>query len=184
MNLQPLTPEQLEKEGKQAYKDEMYPEAARAFLAAAEGFAGRGESLKSAEMQNNASVALLQNGEAQAALDAVAETPQLFAAANDQERQAMALGNRAAALEALERYPEAQQNYLESADLLKELGNHELRASVMQSISRLQMRTGRYLDAVVSMQAGLDSIPKPNARQRLAKKLLNLPFRLLNRSNQ
>ena len=55
--------------------------------------------LQAAENLNNCSVAFLQAGKAEAAYQAVADTPQFSKNAGDIRRQAMALGNRAAALE-------------------------------------------------------------------------------------
>ena len=174
-----ISPEHLEEEGKRAYAEERFEDAINAFKAAVEGFAAKNEPVKAAEMQNNLSVIHLQAGDADEALAAVGDTPVFFEAANEPLKRAMAIGNQAAALEALEKYAEAEEHYRTCAVLLKELGENELRATVMQSISRLQMRTGRYLEAVSSMQSRLDQIQKPSARQRFLKKLLDLPFKLM-----
>jgi tetratricopeptide (TPR) repeat protein len=178
---QPLTPEELNQEGKTAYEREEFEQAARAFEAAERGYAAAGDSLNAAEMANNRSVALLQGGDAQGALDAVGTTPEIFAQAQDTRRHAMSLGNKAAALAGLGNREEAEKLYWESARMLNEIGDTELRASVLQAISRLQMRSGRYMEAMASMQSGLDQVEKPNWIQRLLKKLLQIPTRMLNR---
>jgi len=179
---QTLSPEQLNEEGKAAYEREEYLEAAKAFEAAAKGFISSGDILAAAEADNNRSVTLLQAGEAESALEAVGNTPETFADANDMRRQAMALGNKAAALAALNRREDAEKAYWESARLLEEVGDTELRASVMNAISRLQMRSGRYLEAITSMQSGLDKTDKLSITQRILKKLLQILGRLLNKS--
>src|SRR5512140_1642332 len=98
-----IEPAELAERGKRAFADKKFEEAAEYFKQAAEGFTqGRAGTL-AAEMKNNLSVALLQAGSAQEALDAVLGTDEIFAGANDIKRQAMALGNQAAALEALKR---------------------------------------------------------------------------------
>lgn len=173
--------DQYAKGGKQAYQRKDYSAAARAFQSAAQAFAALGDELGAAEMANNQSVALLQNGEAQAAFDAVAGTEQIFAREGDVLRRAMALGNAAAALEALERLEESLELYNQCADLLKEIGETQVRADVMQSISGLQLRLGRRLQAIATMQAGLDGLEKPSLKQRVARKLLETPFKLMNR---
>lgn len=178
---QPLTPEQLSKEGKTAYEREEYEQAARAFQAAEHGYATVGDMLNAAEMANNRSVTLLQSGNTQAALDAVGNTSEVFAQAKDTRRHAMALGNKAAALAGLGNREEAEKLYWESARLLNEVGEKELRASVLQAISRLQMRSGRYMEAVASMQSGLEQVEKPSWIQRFLKKLLQIPSRIMNR---
>lgn len=176
------TPQQLTKSGKAAYQAGDYSDAAELFEAAAKGFAAQEEHLLAAEMSNNQSVALLQAGEAQAALDAVSGTADVFSAAADIRRQAMAVGNAAAALDALGQLDQAEQAYQLSAELLAEIGADKLRANVMQSLSQLQLRTGRQLEALASMQSGVENIKRPSLPQRLLKKLLKVPFKLLNRS--
>lgn len=178
---QPLTPEKLQQEGKTAYEREEYEEAVRAFEAAERGYAAAGDPLNAAEMANNRSVTLLQMGDAQGALNAVGNTPDIFAEAKDTRRHAMALGNKAAALAELGNREEAEKLYWESAKLLNEIGETALRASVLQAISRLQMRSGRMMEAVASMQSGLDQVEKPSFTQRMLKKLLQVPIKMLNR---
>lgn len=179
---QTLSPEQLNEEGKAAYEREEYLEAAEAFEAASKGFVTSGDILAAAEADNNRSVTLLQAGEAESALEAVGNTPEIFAEANDTRRHAMALGNKAAALAALNRREDAEKIYWKSARLLEEVGDTELRASVMNAISRLQMRSGRLMEAMTSMQSGLEKTDNLNIIQRILKKLLQILGRLLNKS--
>jgi hypothetical protein len=133
-------------------------------------------------MANNRSVALLQAGDAPAALQAVEGTDITFARAGDQRRQAMALGNRAAALETLGRSGEAIAVYEQAADLFLQIGEHDLRSSVLKSISNLQLLGGRPLESIGMAQAGLSEIEKPNIVQRFLKKFIQIPLRWLLRS--
>jgi tetratricopeptide (TPR) repeat protein len=96
-------------------------------------------------------------------------------------RQGLALGNLAAALEANGRLEEAVELYQQSADVLKQAGEDQLRANVMQSLSAVQLRTGRQLEALASMSAGLEDIKHPNPKQSILKRLLRIPFRMLDR---
>ena len=178
---QTRTPHQLYLEGQSAYRAKSFTSAAQYFVAAEIGYRAAGNELLAAEMANNASVAHLQAGDAQSAFLAVVGTEAIFTTAGDQHKAAMALGNQGAALEDLGDLELAAQNYTQSAELLKELGEHDLRASVLQSLSALQLRTGRSLQALATMQAGVDNLEKPNLKQRLLKRLLKVPFRLLNR---
>jgi tetratricopeptide (TPR) repeat protein len=176
------TPEELAASGQAAYRSGDYQAASQAYEAAARGYAVRGDQVVAAEMANNQCVALLQLEDAQAALIAVRDTPSVFETAGDSRRQAMAYGNLGAALEALDRLEEAETAYQRSADLFAQLGEGDLRADVLQSLSKLQLRTGRQLQALATMQAGVDGIERPSVRQRLLKKLLNTPFNLFKRS--
>ncbi len=174
---------QLISQGKSAYQQGDFIAAARAFDAAGDSYSVSGDELNAAEMRNNSSVAYLQAGEAQAALVAVEGTPAIFATAGDLRRQGMALGNLAAALEAMNRLEEATKAYLQSAELLESIGEKDLRAYVMKSLSALQLRSGRHIEALSTMQAGLDGIEHPKPQQRLLKRLLNVPFKFLGKSS-
>jgi tetratricopeptide (TPR) repeat protein len=179
MSEQALNPTQMAAEAKAAYDRGEYESAASIYQAAVQAYQAVGEPLMAAEMVNNSSVAWLQSGAAEKALEVVVGTDAVFAEAGDIRRQAMALGNRASALEALKRLDEAMALYQQSADLLQQAGLGELRAYVMQAISKIQFRTGRQFEALASMQAGLEGIPNPSLKQRFLRRLLRLPLRNL-----
>jgi len=179
-----LTPEQLEQDGKNAYQIEDFNAALKAFEAAEISYQTQGNHIKAAEMANNRSVTLLQAGDPEGAIKAVEGTIQVFAEAKDLKRQAMAIGNHASAVEALGNKEQAEDLYWESANLLKSIGEMDLHASVLQSISKLQLRSGRYMEAIASMQSGLEDVEKPTFRQRMVKKLLQVPMNLVNRSEK
>ena len=176
-----LSQEQLAKEGRDYFQKGDFMTAARSFEAAAQGYRQNGDELAAAEMANNQSVALLQAKEPEQALHAVIGTEKVFEQAGDIQRQALAIGNQATALEALKRLNEAMEAYEKCADLLQEVGDTENRLSVMQSISALQLRSGRQLEALATMQGGLNGIKHPSPKQRMLKKLLQIPFKYLNR---
>ncbi len=178
-----LSPKQITKEAQSAYKVGNYAAAAQSFEAARQGYLSANEIVMAAEMANNCSVALLQGGDKEGALRAVEGTEKIFFEAGDRKLQAMALGNQAAALEELGRLAEAEQAYWKSAEILKEIGEKELRLSVMQSISALQLRTGRQLQAVASMHAGVANIEKPTPKQRFLKRILEIPMQMLNKQS-
>lgn len=174
-----LTPTQLEKEGQVAYQQQEYAAAAESFSAAEEGYRAKGEQHKAAQMANNRSVALLQAGEHQAALDAVSETIAVFRGAGDRYHQAMAMGNRAAALEALGQFEAAIADYEDAADKFDQIGENDLRLDVLKSLSALQLRRGKTIQALNTMQSGLANLEKPTFKQRVLKKISTLPSRLL-----
>ena len=178
-----LTPAQIAENGKTQYQREDYAQAAELFGLAAVGFTTAGESLNAAEMANNRSVALLRHGNAEAALEAVGETDRVFAGAGDTKRQAMALGNRAAALAGLGRAADAEEAYWESARLLGEIGERDLRASVLQAISKLQLKEGRYTEALASMDSGLEGVQRLSFSKRLVRRLIKIPMKMLGRGS-
>ncbi|HSF82030.1 MAG TPA: hypothetical protein VLA49_12390 [Anaerolineales bacterium] len=179
---EPMSPNQLLAEAKKAYEMGNFVESAHTFEAAAQAFTSSGDELMASEMRNNSSVAFLQAGEAESALQAVEGTAAIFANAGDIRRQGMALGNLGAALEAVNLLDESVEAYMQSADLLKQAGDTDLRLHVMRSISALQLRTGRQIEALATMQAGLEDVDKPSPKQRFLKRLLDIPSRLMNKS--
>ena len=104
-----IVPLTLAEDGKKEYGKGNYKAAAGLFSQAAQAYASTGNVLDAAEMRNNESVALLQAGNAGEALQAVEGTEQVFLQAGDLKRQGIAIGNRAAALEGLKKWKEAQE---------------------------------------------------------------------------
>lgn len=89
----------------------------------------------------------------------------------------MALANRGAALEGLKRREEAIRDYEESAEILDQAGEVNLRADVMRSIASIRMTEGKVTDAIMSMQDGMYPIKKPTFKQWLLKKLVFFRWR-------
>jgi tetratricopeptide (TPR) repeat protein len=168
-------------QAKAAYEAEDFDEAAKWYERAAGEYTLQADVLNAAEMQNNRSVSLLRSGSPQAAYQASKGTEIVFANARDVHRQAMALGNQAAALEALKKDDDAIQLYKESNELLKQINEPDLRLYVLQSLSGLYLRKRQFLQAMAAMQAALDLKDHLSIRERLLKKLLQIVFSLLGR---
>ena len=167
--MEALTPQQLAGEGHAEYNKGEYFSAAGLYKAATDGFSWIGDELSAAEMANNCSVAYLKGGDAISALEAVSGTDQIFAISGDVKRQAMAIGNRAAALEGINQLDDAITEYQHSAELFNQIGEYEMRAYVCQSISSVLMKRGKYLEAYGIMRAGVMSVNEPNLTQRILK---------------
>lgn len=170
-----MTPSELQKlteEGKQAFEAGQYEPAVSKFEAASDGYASLNDKVNAAEMKNNVSVALLKLGRGQAALDAALGTDQVFAQANDLKRQGMALGNQAAALEALKRWDEALAAYDRSAEVLAQAGEGDLRSLVLKSAAAVKLRRGKVSESAFKMIGSLEAKDKPSIFERLLKSLL------------
>jgi len=170
-----MTPEEIETIKQQAVKD--YNK--RNFDAALEGFHtclafydSSGDELLSAEMRNNISVTLLGNKAAQEALEIVKGTDEIFATHGERKRQAMALANTAAALEALGQKEEALALYEQTLDIFKEVGEKSMRANILRRISDLQIKTRRGFQAIASMEAALDQDEKHSVKDSVFKTAL------------
>lgn len=164
-----LEPAQIADQGKQAFESKKFSEAAELFRQAAEGFTAGKSVLMAAEMMNNMSVALLQAGRAQEALNAALGTDQIFAEAKDIKRQGMAVGNQAAALEGLNRYDEAIAAFERSAELFAQAGEGDLRSMVMKSAAAIKLKTGKITDSAFKMMGSLDVKENPSFFERILK---------------
>ncbi|HVP20449.1 MAG TPA: hypothetical protein VMS73_01165 [Anaerolineaceae bacterium] len=173
--------DQLIEQARSAYNDEDYTQAAELFMSIETRYSAAGDALAAAEMANNRSVALLKANDPAAALNAVEGTDKVFEAAGDVRRQAMAIANKAAALESLKKYPDALQFYEQSSELLKQIGDGELRAYVLKCISAIQLRQGKQFEAIATMQASLDNKPSPGLKDRFMKRLIEQVFNLMRR---
>lgn len=181
MNTETLGPEEVGERALQAYQDERLDNAAAGFRDAMEAFSGRGDHLQAAEMANNLCVVLLKMDDPGGALAAVEGTPEVFAAHGNDQRTAMAYGNLASALEAGGDFEGAQQAYRKAVDLFAEIGDTDSRAHTLKALSQMQLRKGQTMEAVASMQAGLEGQTSLNFWQRLLRRILRLPYRLLGR---
>lgn len=162
-------PTDLAEQGKRAFEEKKFDEAARLFDEAAQGYTADRGGANAAEMRNNMSVALLQAGKAQHALDAADGTDRVFADEKDSRRQAMALGNQAAALETLGRRDEAITKYEQAAELFRAAGEGDMRAMVMKSAAALKLKQGKVSDSAFKMMGALEAKDKPSFFERILR---------------
>lgn len=169
-----MTPEpaQLDAQGKRAFENKNFSEAAALFEQAAKGYTLGRAGLLAAEMMNNASVAHLQAGNAQKAFEAAQDTDKVFAGANDIKKQAMALGNQAAALEELDKHDEAIAKYEQSANLFNQIGEGDLSAMVLKSSAAIKLKTGKITESAFRMIGSLEAKKNPSFFERILKFLL------------
>jgi len=171
------TPSEIQKlsqDGKSAFEAGNYESAVSAFESAAGAYAALGDEANSAEMKNNLSVALLKMGNAQQALQACLGTEAAFERLHVLKRQGMALGNQAAALEALKRFDEALAAYERSAQLFAEAGEGDLRSMVLKSAAGIKLKGGKVSESAFKMIGSLEAKDKPSLFDRILKFLLRL----------
>jgi tetratricopeptide (TPR) repeat protein len=171
----------LEQQAMAAYEDGKWPAAADLFAEARDAFAREGNDLKAAEMSNNLCVALLQSKRHKEAIAAVEGTWDVFLAHRDDLRAAKAYGNYASAQEACGEWAAAEAAYAKAAKLLQKAGDEETRAQTLAALSRLQLRRGKPLQAVTSMQSGMEDSSRLSIGRRFLRWLLGLPSRFFHR---
>ncbi len=161
--------QKLSQTGKLAFEAGKYESAASTFESAVKSYAALGDQINAAEMKNNMSVALLQAGKAQEALDAALGTDEVFANIQDLKRQGIAVGNQAAALEALKRNEEALVAYERSAQLFADAGEGDMRALVLRSAAGIKLKKGKVAESAFKMIGSLEAKDKPSIFERILK---------------
>lgn len=167
-----VDPKTLAAEAAQAYQEGDFQNAARLFGEAASAFSAQGNPTQSAEMKNNQSVAFLQAGNPGASYQAASGTASVFAEVNDPRREGMAFGNEAAALQALGRAKDALETYRLAAEAFKRADEDQLRAAVMQAMAGIELKQGKIMAALLTMQMGLAGLKHPTLKQRILLALL------------
>ena len=171
--------EKLNVAAQAAFEHKNYPDAVRLYQQALGTINPVEMPAAHAEARNNLSVALLKGGNAQAALEQASGTEQIFSGIRDPQRQAIALGNIAAALVELQRHDEGLEKYQLSADLFKQNGNDEMRSYVLREISVLQMKRGKQVDSLFAMDAALASKKKLNWSESIIQSLMRIIRRMM-----
>ena len=174
------TATEIKVQGLDLFRRDQLPAAAEKFLEAAGLFEAEGQPLNAAEMLNNVCVVRLAEKDWDGALRAVLGTPELFQQNGQPLRQANALGNLAAAHDGAGHLDEAAALYEQAIDLYKELGDTENRAACWKALSGLQIRQDNKLQALASMQAGLNLSTDLSPKEKTLKGLLSQAFKLMN----
>ncbi|HSG43752.1 MAG TPA: hypothetical protein VLA72_11405 [Anaerolineales bacterium] len=171
-----LDPVALAEQGKDEYAKGNHASAADFFMQAAQAYKNAQDELNAAEMMNNQSVALLQAGKAQEALDATDGTEEIFQKAGDIKRQGIAVGNRAAALEGLKKVDEALEEYERAASLLEEAGEGDMHSVVRKAAANLNLKRGRVTAAQMDVYDSMRLVEKPSFTMRVMKLLKKIGF--------
>ncbi len=169
----------LAEEALQAYKRGAFEQAIDLFERAHTAYVEEGDILASAETANNLSVALGQVHRFQAALDVLEGTYQIFQDHDEQIKAAQSLGNIAAAYEGLGELEQAEAHYQQASRHFAQLNDPESERFTLQALSRVRLRQGRAIEAVSTMRGALETGTKNTWRNRLVRKILSLPSRIL-----
>jgi tetratricopeptide (TPR) repeat protein len=173
------SPTELKTQGLQLFQADRLAEAADKFLEAAQAFTAEGDKGAAAEMMNNVGVVRLAEKNWEAALTAVQGTPEVFHELGDQMREAQAMSNLANAHDGAGRLDDAARLYERAIDLFAELGETENRAACWKALSGVQIKQGKQLQAVASMQAGLKLSPKLSAKEKAYKSVLDQAMKMI-----
>ena len=169
-----VDPQSLSESADADFKRGNYQSAFYGYKQAADIYQESGDKLAFAEMANNACVASLQSGDPITALNIVKPTPMIFAEFGNIEKQGMAFGNIASAMEANGEYTEAYDHYKISADLLEEAGNNEFLAHVLYRLATLALKNRQFVQAAIFYQRYLATKENLTLKEKFVRFLLNL----------
>lgn len=175
----PISGSEAEKsviEAKSLFAKKKYDPALEKFQAAHKYFKTINNLPDAAEIANNIAVCYMMKKDAKSALQILEGTDLIFEQCGDRIRQALALGNQASAYEDLDNPDKALELYEKSSDLLEQTGEKENRAIVLKRISAIQLKHGRQLQALATMNTALQVEPSPSSREKSLKKVLNIFF--------
>lgn len=171
--------DQLEKSGVKAFHEGKPNEAITDFQEARSIFLENGDQARAAAMANNICVAYLELDRNTEALDFVRDTPQVLLDAGETQLAAQAFGNLGTALAATGDPASAEEAYFKAIELFNEIDARDNLTHTLKALSQLQLKQGRSLEAVSTMQQALETEPKSGIRDRLLRKLLKFPTRFL-----
>lgn len=165
--------EQIKQQAVKDYNKKNFQAAIQGFEACLRYFEEKGDELAVAEARNNLSVTYLGMKDAKSAYEEVVHSDEIFARFGDRKRQGMAIANTAAALEALDRKEEALALYEQTLVIFNEIGEKEMRASILRRVSDLQLKTKRGFQAIASMEAAYDQKEKKPLKDSFFKTILS-----------
>ena len=169
----------LAKRGEDLYRRAEYVAAAESFAQAAAAFKREGQPTKAAEMANNQAVTLLQVDRAEEAIKVLNGTAATFEAAGERRLAAQAHGNMGQAFAEAGQTDQARLHYQQAMELFQQLGDKENLQHTAKALSRLQLNQGDAVEALFTMQRGLEQGSSRSLRDRVLRWLLRLPSRFL-----
>lgn len=176
------TADTLKEEGLALFQYGAYDEAAVKFEAAITAYTYVQNLVGRAEMLNNLGVIYRLRGKREQAHTALTDAAAIFAQMGDHNRQAQALGNlgdlHAASRDAANR-DAAARYYSDAAELFAQVGDRGRQSLVLRALSLTQLRRGRWVEAMLHMEASLSVPPHRNPFQFFFRGLLRFALRLL-----
>ncbi|MHC1741315.1 MAG: tetratricopeptide repeat protein [Anaerolineaceae bacterium] len=157
---------ELSEKAKSEFQKNNFKEAVADFQTCLDLLLPLNNPLDIAEMKNNLCVALLRNSQFQEALNIVLGTDLIFSQAGEIQKQGIALANIASVYEALKEYDLAAQAYAQAIECFKQSGDKKLRSITLRSLSDLQLRSGKQLQAIASLQASYSEKPQAKFKDK------------------
>lgn len=175
-------PVMREREGLALYERGAYGEALRVLALARDGYAAQGNQIGVCEMWNDIGVVHYRQQQWDEAEQAFRQAQQVAIAADDRAGAGKALGNLGM-LYARRGNAAAAEPFLREAILIfRELGDGEKEQATLKALSDLNLKGGRWLEALYQYESGVEAESRPGLWSRLMhwavrmlKRVLRLP---------
>ena len=172
------TAESLMHEGMQLYREGRFEEAAARFAAAQAACAAQGNVKDAAEAANNRGVCWRQAAHWDEAQAAFSEARAGFQSIGNVAGEGQVVGNLGALADSQGQPDQAAAYYQEAITLLETAGEKDLAQATYTALSRLRMKQGNWVGAINAYEGGLAQVDRPNAMQRMLRKVLHVPRKL------
>lgn len=171
--------QRLKDEGMKSYRDGRYEDAAAKFAEAQQAFVTANDQPAAAEALNNQGVCWRQAAKWDEAVAAFDEARAMFQTSGDKSGEGQVVGNLAALAESKNEKDRAAELYQEAIALFEEVGAKDLAKDTYTALSRLRLKQGNVMGAVNAFDAGLEQMDKPTLMQRVARKILRGPGKVI-----
>ncbi len=166
-------------EGLRLFQEGLYPEAADRFKQARQMFVAEGDQLEAAELLNNLGVVHRLQREWDEAIAALEEARAVFAGLGDRNREAQVLGNLGGLYASQGQRQAARASLREAATAFAELNDHQRQGETLLALGVQKWKAGDRQGALITYQAGLQTLENPSVGQRILRFLLQVRNRLM-----
>jgi len=176
-----LAADSLKEQGVRMFRLGEYEEAAENFQKARELYQKLGDQKGQAEMLNNLGAVLTQEERWSEAAEAFEKAGQIFQALEDTDGRAQTLGNLGTMYRHQGENETAVIHLKQAIDLFHEAGDPQNEGATLRLISRIRLGQARWLEALHFYDLSLACVQPPGVKERLLRRLLQIPFSMLSR---
>ncbi len=169
----------LQHAGVEAFRSGDYETALAKFQALVDAATAENDLSKRAEALNDLGVIRKQLDDLPGAFEALEAALAYYQEVDDRAGEGRVLGNMGMVEEAMGKYDDAVQSYVDSAAIFEELGESELAMYGWQSLSRLRMRRKEWISAISAYEEGISHLPDNSFKKKMLQKLLKFPYKFV-----
>jgi len=168
-------------EGIKLFRFGEYEEAALLFGEAYALYVDLNDEKGQGETLNNLGVVHIQEGRWDQAAEAFDKAGEIFEALGDKNGEAHTLGHQGTLCRHRGDKEKAVEHLKAAADLFREVGGRKKEATTLRLISRIRLGQARWFEALHFYDLSLASAEPPGAKERILRRLIQVPLNMLAR---